>query len=227
MADNFNDMLVELFGAMDRITSSHVDRLKFDKTITAEIVSAANKEKGEYVVSDGSSTFKAFSENTSYNPGTWVYVQIPNGDFNNQKIITGKYINNNTEYYTYTPDLDSYVDITKNLIDGDRTSTGLVANGSKTQVVIWEDANFSHGMKYDKLGLKGEFRTWLSSAKTTDGNYGLRLDVISEDMNTSQVDPSYKLYTFQLDSDSFYGDVYNFETYYQQEIVFDISHIRN
>lgn len=226
MADNFNDMLVELFGAMDRITSSHVDKLKFDKTITAEIVSAANKEKGEYIVSDGSSTFKAFSENTSYNPGTWVYVQIPNGDFNNQKIITGKYINNNTEYYTYTPDLDSYVDITKNLIDGDRTSTGLVANGSKTQVVIWEDTNFSHGMKYDKLGLKGEFRTWLSSAKTTDGNYGLRLDVISEDMNTSQVDPSYKLYTFKLDSDNFYGDVYNFETYYQQEVVFDISHIR-
>lgn len=226
MADNFNDMLVDLFGAMDRITSSHVDKLKFDKTITAEIVSATNKEKGEYVVSDGSSTFKAFSENTSYNPGSWVYVQIPNGDFNNQKIITGRYINNNTEYYTYTPDLDSYVDITKNLVDGDKTSVGLVANGSKTQVVIWEDVNFSHGMKYDKLGLKGEFRTWLSSAKTVNGNYGLRLDVISEDMNTSQVDPSYKLYTLKLDSDNFYGDVYNFETYYQQEVVFDISHIR-
>lgn len=224
MADNFNDMLLELFGAMDRVTASHVNKLKFDKTITAEIIDNSNKDKGEYIVSDGSSTFKAYSEKI-YAPGTWVYVQIPNGDFNNQKIITGKYINNNTEYYTYTPALDTYVDITKNLIDGDQTSAGLVANGKESYITIWEQMDFPDGKSYDRLGLKGEFRTWLSSSRTVSGNYGLRLDIVGEEMNTTQTEPTYKWYSFSLDSDDFYGDVYNFETFYSQETVFDISHI--
>ena len=89
MADNFNDMLNDLFGAVDRITSSHVNKLKFDKTITAEIIDNSKKDKGEYIVSDGSSTFKAYSEKI-YAPGTWVYVQIPNGDYKNPKFILGR-----------------------------------------------------------------------------------------------------------------------------------------
>ena len=61
--------------------------LQFDKTVKCSITDDSKSEQGEYTVTDGSSTFKAYSESTKYSNGASVYVNIPNGDYNNKKLI--------------------------------------------------------------------------------------------------------------------------------------------
>jgi hypothetical protein len=63
------------------ISESVVKGVAYDKTLTCTITNADNKDKGEYTVTDGSSTFTAYSENTGYTVNTVVYVTVPNGDF--------------------------------------------------------------------------------------------------------------------------------------------------
>jgi hypothetical protein len=224
MAKDYNQVMEDILGAIQIVAEKEVQKVSFDKTIVCEITDDSNKEKGEYVVDDGSIAFRAYSENTSYNSGTHVYVTIPGGDYNNQKIIIGKYTQDNTEYYTYTPPMDSYVDITKNLITDSLKEQWLIANDSKEKV-IWSKKDISNAKGYDRLGLRADFKTRLSSFNLLSGSYGLRLDIISEEPQTSQTESEYIRYSYYLDSSDMYGDPYNFETYYSQELVFDISNI--
>lgn len=137
--DNSNiEMAENLFKAIDIITTKRLEQIKFDKTLTCQIVDASNKDKGLYVVSDGMTEFLAYSENSSYTEDTWVYVVVPNGDFDEQKIIVGKYVADNTEYATYQNPLNTYLDITGNLIDHPEDTFGLIANNvDKSEIVIW------------------------------------------------------------------------------------------
>lgn len=225
MADSFEQVIQDLFGAMETISKSVTDSMEFDKTIQAEIVDVKDADKGTYICSDGSSKFKAYSENTSYREGDWVYVSIPKGDFNKQKLITGKRMKEEDDYYNYIAALERHIDITGNLIHEAQEQYELVANGPETQITIWENANFPNGVGYTKLGLRGEFKTWLSALKADKGSYGLRVDIIGQEMNTTQTKPENKFYTFKLDCSEFYGNPYNFETFYEQEASFDISQI--
>lgn len=225
MADSFEKVVQDLFGAMETISKSVSNSMEFDKTIQAEVIDDTNAAQGSYIVSDGSSKFKAYSENTSYREGDNVYVSIPKGDFNKQKMITGRRMEEEDNFYNYIAALERHIDITSNLIDSAEEQYELVANGNVKQITVWEDANFPNGVGYTKLGLRGEFKTWLSSLKADKGSYGLRVDIIGEETNTTQTKPENKFYTFKLDCSEFYGNAYNFETFYSQETSFDISHI--
>jgi hypothetical protein len=222
MADarSFNELLNNIFGATDKIISERIKNLAYDKTITATIVDASNRAKGEYTCSDGSTTFFAYSENTNYTENLTVYVNIPNGDFTKIKTITAKYVNNDSEYYTYKPPMDTYVDITGNLLglypgetNNYSSEQGLVANGDRKEITLWYAENLKNA-GYECMGLKCSFRSWLSSLKAISGNYGVRLDLIAIEKNSTQTAESYKYYTYYLDTKNMIGDPYNFATYY-------------
>ena len=51
----------KLFDAMDIIAAQRVKNLQFDKTVKCSITDDSKSEQGEYTVTDGSSTFKAYS----------------------------------------------------------------------------------------------------------------------------------------------------------------------
>ena len=81
--DNTRPISEEIFQAIDIITAARLADVQYDKTLICTIEDNSNAENGEYVVSDTSSSFKAYSDNTHYLVGTKVYVTIPNGDMNN------------------------------------------------------------------------------------------------------------------------------------------------
>ena len=227
---NTQEMIENLFKSIDLITDKKLEGLEYDKTITCSIIDNKYASRGEYTVSDGATIFKAYADITTYQVGQYVYVKIINGSFNNQKIITGKYVDDTTEYYTYVSPMDSYLDITHNLIaekDNSETTMSILANGSAKEKLVWRVYNRGF-KKYDKLGIRAGFKTWLSQYKLDQGNYGLRLYLVSENTSgTLSGVSSYSIYTCTLDTKDFYGDVYNYETYYTQEKVFDIKDIEN
>ena len=223
------DISENLFQAIDILTAKRLQGLKYDKTLLCEILDDTKAERGEYRVSDGSSTFTAYSDVTTYKNGISVYVTIPEGDYSQRKIITGKYVQDGGEYYTYIAPFDSYLDITNNFIETDIGERSLLANGAITEIPIFEWHRADNEVipkEYSRMGLKADFRTWLGYLQPATGSYGLRIDIVSREVQTVISDEeSHKNYSFYLDSSDFYGDIYNFETFYQQEIVFDISGI--
>ena len=223
MADNAK-ALDDIFKSIDIIIDGRLQGLKFDKTITCSILSNKNAARGEYTVTDGATTFKAYSDVTTYQVNQYVYVKVPNGSFNNKKIITGRYVEENSEYYTYVPPLDSFIDISHNLIDNSIEPLGLVANGKEKETVVWEKHNL-HYNDYDRIGIRAGFRTWLNQYDLVKGNYGLKLYVVikrGKENETVNKQDIFSVY-FTLDTSDFYGSLYNYETYYNQEKVFDIG----
>lgn len=223
MADNAK-ALNDIFKSIDIIIDGRLQGLKFDKTITCSILSNKNAARGEYTVTDGATTFKAYSDVTTYQVNQYVYVKVPNGSFNNKKIITGRYVEENSEYYTYVPPLDSFIDMSHNLIDSSIEPLGLVANGKEKEIVVWEKHNL-HYNDYDRIGIRAGFRTWLNQYDLVKGSYGLKLYVVikrGKENETVDKQDIFSVY-FTLDTSDFYGSLYNYETYYNQEKVFDIG----
>jgi hypothetical protein len=220
---DYSELVDNLFKSVDVIVAKQLEALPYDRTIKCSIVNTDNAEKGEYIVSDGASSYKAYSENTDYQEGIYVYVNIPNGDFNEQKMIVGKCTSDDTEYFTYVSPMETYIDITHNLIEEGSQEASLLANGDRAGITIWsaKDLNLKD---YDRLGIKANFKAWLNSMNCISGSYGLRVDIRVVENNTTQETNKYKYYSFNLDSESdMYGSPYNFETFYNQEKVVDIS----
>lgn len=225
--DDYTRLSENLFAAVDTIYQERIKGLQYNKTIKCSITDISNASKGEYTVTDGSSTFTAFSEITTYQVGNYVYVLVPNGDYTQQKSIIGRYVTADSEYYTYVKPTESFVNITGNIIDLETidSNIGLTANGTEKEYLVWESAPGLCLYNYDRLALQGNFKTWLSSYHLDKGDYGLRLDVVVRDLKTTQVSDEFLYYSYYLSSENMYGDVYNFESFYPQEIVFDISNI--
>lgn len=233
-----DDNIKKLFDAMDIIAAQQIKNLQFDKTVKCSITDDSKSEQGEYTVTDGSSTFKAYSESTKYSNGASVYVNIPNGDYNNKKLITGRYDQNRKDYNTNDPE-KSYIDITQNLISSSIGETGIVANGDKTQITIWDsgdnfnkkleeekdDTKKDEGIKYKaykKMLVKAKFKNYLSTRNVILGNYGIRIDILGEKKNTAEQTVE-DWYMFKLDSSSMIGDPYKFEVGFEQKLLFDLD----
>lgn len=118
MADKLKaiDIAERILQASDIIASEKLKHLNYDRTINGTIVSADNATNGEYTVDDGSTTFLAYSKDTDYKVGDSVYVTVQNGDWSLQKLITGRYVKDDTKPFAYKSPLDSFLDITDNLV---------------------------------------------------------------------------------------------------------------
>ena len=291
--------------AVNIIVEEKIKGIQFDKTINCTIIDAEQAKDGLYRVTDGSTKFYAYSASTDYKKNDAVYVTVPNGDFNNQKIIIGKQVTKNTSPFLFTTPFDTMVDVSTNLINDKTTEGYLRANDPKEkEILLWEKDFTENNQEiagYTRLGIQGQFRSWLDSFKCISGNYGYKLilhckeevvkteennydlaiqkltgltnkditfkiktylkntlnieinwdkyelgtwsgkdengnDVggilydiaaIIKDLQDNRKELSYAKYElFLSSSNDMYGNPYNFETFYQQEKVFDISPIK-
>ncbi len=226
MADNNkNDAMENLFKAIDIITSERLSNLGYDKTIKATIIDDSKSAHGEYQLTDGSSTFTAYAADVLYKKDMTVYVIIPEGDYNNQLLIVGKCSNKGDAFYNYANPSDDFLDVTHNLIT-DVHMGEMIANYSEHNYIkLWSVDKVDY-KGYNRLALKADFRTWLTPLEVVSGTYGLLLYVVSKETSYSGNDFE-RTYKFDLLTSDMYGDPFNFETYYLQEKVFDISEIPN
>lgn len=223
MANNTNSAMENLFQAIDIIVGDRLASLNYDKTIKVTIIDDSQSSKGIYVVSDGATEFNAIcNPDVVYTKGAIVYVVVPEGDWNNEKLIVGRYSNNGDDYFNYANTNDDFLDVTHNLI-ADVKSGSLLANDvGRPYTRIWSADNLDY-KGYNRLSIKGNFRTWLSALDVMKGSYGLCLYVVSKEVsNGNNYERTFK---FDLLSEEMYGNPFNFETYYLQEKVFDISNI--
>ena len=260
--------------AVDEIVKKRLEGVSYDSTILCTIVDDSSKEKGVYVVTNnGTTKFNAVSDNTSYRNNDNVYVQIPGGDWLQQKTIISKKTDNLNESYVYKKPFSSLVDITGNLISSKINSneTGLIANAFDPDikddpkkdkyddqyqaVTLWTyNANDVEALRneqgsphsaYTRLGIQAKFQSWLNpfyviplddsdeeeerasvARHIVEGDYGLRLRIRTIDEIVSKEEEGKEAcYDLYLNCADMNGNPYDFQSFYVQEKVFDISEV--
>lgn len=227
---------------MSIIANSSVDKVKFDSTIECTIIDATDKLIGKYKVKNESyAEFYAYSQITTYNKGDKVYVQIPKGDYNSTKFIVGKKTDKNEDKpYNFVNPFNTFIDLTGNFFiakDNNKEIWSILANGNEEEIEITPSGGITftdEQQGFTRLGLRADFRAWLETLGVVSGNYGLKLNIygIKDDTadNIKKIENSIKnngeiplIASIDLDTNDMYGNPYNFEGYYSQEIVIDTS----
>lgn len=227
---------------MSIIANSSVDKVKFDSTIECTIIDATDKLTGKYKVKNESyAEFYAYSQITTYNKGDKVYVQIPKGDYNSTKFIVGKKTDKNEDKpYNFVNPFNTFIDLTGNFFiakDNNKEVWSILANGNEEEIEITPNGGITftdEQQGFTRLGLRADFRAWLETLGVVSGNYGLKLNIygIKDDTadNIKKIENSIKnngevplIASIDLDTNDMYGNPYNFEGYYSQEIVIDTS----
>lgn len=227
---------------MSIIANSSVDKVKFDSTIECTIIDATDKLIGKYKVKNESyAEFYAYSQITTYNKDDKVYVQIPKGDYNSTKFIVGKKTDKNEDKpYNFVNPFNTFIDLTGNFFiakDNNKEVWSILANGNEEEIEITPNGGITftdEQQGFTRLGLRADFRAWLETLGIVSGNYGLKLNIygIKDDTadNIKKIENSIKnngeiplIASIDLDTNDMYGNPYNFEGYYSQEIVIDTS----
>ena len=251
MAENLSiDQIQENFcQATNILIQKQLEALQFDITIEATIIDASKASMGTYSVSTGQSTFVAYSSSdVKYKKDDKVMITIPQGNYDNQKMIIGKCTNKNTgSALAQKSPFENLIDITGNLYNiqsEEQTSTfGIVANNNNEVKYLWDEseetATFVNKVKllnqksfwdsgdlssedftnYDYVGLKVDFSTLLGSYNTISGNYGLIIEIYYKN---NENDNTF-IQLGNLDSSNFFGNIYNSNFFQTQEAIFDIA----
>lgn len=207
----------DLFNAIKTIVDKSISKVSYDKTIVCTIEDNSKASEGEYTVSDGSASFTAYSEKTNYTQGASVYVIIPQGNYENKKLIVGKYLGDDNTPYVYTPPTENYVDMTGNIITTSPSFSLLMNDPDKKNTSSIELNNINL-IGYNRLGVKVDFQTLVSANTIIAGHYGLVL-VLNGIRNDGMDDKE----TIFFDTEDMFGNPYNFIGATTQEKVFDIS----
>lgn len=228
------DINEQICKAVDIIVSKKLESINFDSTIIATIVDNSEAEQYKYICSNGSSQFVAYAKETNYKINESVYVTIPNNDYDQQKIIIGKYVAKDAKPYIFKQPFETIIDISGNLIKTNEIiAQSLLANNENVdeenydEIILWQ-TTFPEGYAgFDRLGLQAQFRSWIASYETSIGDYGLKL-YISSDMGTAiNKENPLKITEIKFSSLNMYGNPYNFQSYMEQEAVYDISELGN
>jgi hypothetical protein len=149
-------------------------------------------------------------------------------------MIIGKKTSETDKPFNFVMPFDTFFSMTGNLVT-DSKEEGLTANTIQdinlpmeecvTYINVYSQEVFNTELiSYTRLGIKADFKSWIKNAVV--GNYGLQILLYTEQKNTVNAEATEQVYTYLLDSSKMYGNPYNFESYYNQELVLDISNIK-
>lgn len=220
--------------AVDEIVAAKLQGLQYDITKLCTVIDDTFSYQGKYIVSDGTARYEAYSTDKSYKNGNSVLVVIPNGDHSMQKIISGRVAANDTTPFNYVSPMDTMIKITTNIFDDSKTiygdNVGLLANDNNKSTVIGplysisETGNFAG---FTRLGITAGFRSWLAGLDVAAGTYGIKVLIYTDIADAPGSTKKNAVYELTFSSADMIGNPYQFDSYFYQEKVFDISNINN
>lgn len=244
MSSNIGEIICE---AVDTIVSKRLEGLNYNITQTCTIIDDTYKAIGRYTVKNDNMRFEAYSTDTTFKKNDQVLILIPNNDYNEQKIILNKISIDDdlTSSVAYVSPLKNMLKFSNNIIEEknkiliDNTKNGVVSllanennnegylNPEKISYKLMYSIDFSDYNNYTKLGISIDFQSWLKEFGTVSGDYGI--EFLFFDDNTNLVDKNNKnsTYRFTFNVNDILGNPYNFQTYFTQEKVLDITYLKN
>ena len=232
------DSIENLFQSIDTIVDARIANLPFDQTVQCEIINADDAINGNYIVQYQASTFTAISENKDLKPKDIVYVQIPQGDFTQDKfIINKKTISETTKskkkpFLNFVKDTNLIRDNASRLEYNVTTSSDGLESRSSMQPIQNFYNNSALLAGYTRMGVKLSIKSNIPYTMKS-GNYGVRIQLTGFDQTKTylpgdtahRVDsPAREVRTYELSINDMIGsNFYNTLGYNNQEKVFDIT----
>ena len=195
-------------------------------TVKAEITEVVDEGLGIYQVTYLGNTFEASTTHSEiiYSVGDLVYVIIPNGNFDETKLILSP-VNSESTVYASTVNGEYYVSLGDNLFKSiDDVELNSFIPLDDTSVVIDRtgfSALFNSALKDSRtFNFTCKIRTEIPNNHRSEGNYGLKLSIPV----IQQVDDIYieDYYDIILDKNNISGDMYNLTVPALQNIYFTL-----
>jgi len=223
-----------LTAAMQVIAESNAQSQDATLTIEAEIIEVIDEGLGTYKVLYLGNKFEATTAHTemTYEVGDMVYVIIPNGNFDKNKIILSP-VNPSTAAYTTTKNGNSYVAIGDNIFanvadvslctyrphDADPTGTDpspIVAIDTTGFAALFQSALADSRI----FNFTCKIQTNIEKDRRSKGNYGLILDIPVIQVVDGVEEKKY--YSIVVDINNITGDPYNLSVPALQNFYFEL-----
>lgn len=197
-----NDITEKLFQSIDTIVSKKLENLPYDKTLICKIEDTSKNQKNQYIVSNQNVKFIAYSDREDFKnedsenyltPGDYVYVQIPQGDFNQNKHILNRIQTGAAEYANSAP-MERYVQVSRNINENYGTSEDenffIINNVTKSkkifsyEILSSKDSEFCG---YNLLGIKLAIKANLYNRDWTAVSGGYRIKAVVNAVDLSNI----------------------------------------
>ena len=227
-----------LFQSIDTIVNARIANLPFDQTIECEIVNLNSAEENKYLIKYQASTFYAYSQGPTYSPGDIVYVQVPQGDFTQDKFILSKrsIVEKNSSKKMPFLSFVKYLNLFNAGISEAEYYIQIGSDDHETSVKIkpltsfYDEGHLIAG--YTRIGLKFAMKTSILE-DLKSGTYGAKLILQGYDQSKTYLsgemavqEGSSTLETREFDfpmTEMIGSSIYNTLGYSNQEKVFDIT----
>lgn len=223
-----------VLGAIETYYNKASEKNQYDTTIDAVIVDATKKPQGIYTVRTTGAEFEAYATSGSYYKNDSVLVQIPNGDYKNQKFILGRKTDEAVANQTFNFKLPFEDFIALKYLNKDEVSPSgaywanypTFYTEDKNPVWHWENTGGST-IGNTRLGIEADWQTMLGMYQPLRGTYGFRV-VIKGVTSSSEVNASTEIEREEYFTNrDMYGNTYAFYSPYTQQKVFDITEFLN
>ncbi len=214
MQKDYNDIWLQ---AMDTLVAQRLSEVKFDETIVCTIVDASDRANGRYTVTTNDQIkFVATSEKTNYVVDQQVYVLIPQGNYENDKTIIGRYSSaDDQKPIAYVSPLEKVVPMSANYAeDSENNKWELIANGVEKEITrVFQNQNNQDHL-YDSFCIKADFKCLLQDYNITHGSYGLLVRIITQN----------EVIDCRMDARTdMFGNPFAYSFYYTQEQAYSIK----
>ena len=222
-----NEVASALTSAIQTIAESNVKSKEATLVIEAEIVEIIDEGLGTYKVKYLGNIFEASTSHSEiiYEIGDMVYVIIPNGNFDRNKVILSP-VTPSTAVYASTENGISYVSIGDNLFKSVPSVSLCTYKPQDSTIINNVDTTGFAALFQSALTDSRSFnftfkvRTDIEKSRRTKGNYGLILD-IPVVQTIDGIDVS-KYYSITVDTNNMLGEPYNFSVPALQNFYFEL-----
>lgn len=225
MADR-SSIQEQLLDTMKIIAQNEASKIQFDKTVLAMIWAVEDESKGQYRIKDQDSFYTAYSNNlnVTYKVKESVYVQIPENNYSNTKMIIGSVNQLGTEYVNVIEDKDRVNLIGVNCFESDKRfilKSSTVTEEKQNYIDITQYINKDAFSLYirQSIGLMISMDVQTAFAENNrKGNYGLKLTCKFYDSNEQDV---YRVY--YLDTPKMIGNPFGLSQKTNQYVIYDMD----
>ena len=220
---------------------------QYDITVNATIIDVSKKPEGIYRVRTDDAEFEAYTNAGEYYKHDNVLVQIPNGNYKNQKFILGRSLDEKVANQTFNFRLpfDNFIPL-RQLNRGDNATqvkegaywanypsyreeiSSKYQSEEKLGTLVWEWHNTnSSTIGNTRLGIEADWQVLLGNYQPLRGTYGFIITIkgLSSATNVEAAQEIERVEYFT--NRDMYGNTYAFASPYSQQKVIDISEFLN
>ena len=195
--------------AVEMQVDAKLSKAQFDLTVTGKVLSVIDKANGQYLVQIQNAKFEAYSTGGMYYEGDTVYVNIPRGDYTQQKFIVGRKTNvdgdSASKVFNFRYPFDDFIALaqlseneeqtqilrTKDLIAGYGFHANKEIDGAAPDLSLEDPADDpnliwrwvlpgNESLIGTTLGIQVDWQTLLGAYSPVSGKYGLRFLVLGD-----------------------------------------------